>query len=103
MLSDIMVDPIEIVGKKMKLLRKNRGLTQSALAKLIGLSRVSIANIETGNQKPTLKAAYTMAIVLNEDINELLPSKKDVLSTIDIDGADKDFLISALSFKGEIK
>lgn len=43
-------DVLAEVGRRVRALRTNRGLTQKQLAAAVGLSRVSITNIEAGRQ-----------------------------------------------------
>lgn len=41
--------------------RKQAGLTQEELAKLVGVTNVYISNIETGLKKPSIKLAELLA------------------------------------------
>ena len=42
------------IGRKLKELRNSRGLKQSELAEMVGLSRPAISNIESGKRSLTL-------------------------------------------------
>ena len=42
------------IGRKLKELRNSRGLRQSELAEMVGLSRPAISNIESGKRSLTL-------------------------------------------------
>ncbi|MBR2382018.1 MAG: helix-turn-helix domain-containing protein [Clostridia bacterium] len=46
--------PRENFGKKLKTLRKNKGLTQVELAEILGLSRPTISNYEVNRRSPSL-------------------------------------------------
>ena len=66
-------------SRKDNLVLKNRlrearsacGLSQTELARLVGVSRQIISSIETGQFSPTAKLALTHAIALNRTFEEL--------------------------------
>lgn len=91
-----MKDPCELVAKKLKSIRNKKGLSQIQVAKIVGLSRVSIANIEIGNQKPNLQLVYKFAIAFRCSLNDILPKPEEVLDLESIKGKDKDFIINLL-------
>ncbi len=75
------------IGINIKKLRRKKKVGQAELAKQIYLSRSSLSNIEIGNQQPTLKAIYEIAIALKCDISDILPSTSEYQSLVDnIDG-----------------
>lgn len=51
--------------------RKNSGLNQADLGKLVGVSRQTISLIERGDYNPSVTVALTIAKVLDVDINEI--------------------------------
>lgn len=51
-----------------------RGLSQSDLSKLCGLSQNSISNIENDVFSPTLQNAYMLAIALDCDVYDIFPA-----------------------------
>lgn len=51
-------------GENLRALRVSNGLTQDQLAMAIGLSRASVANIESGRQQVSLRHAFAMARAL---------------------------------------
>ena len=57
---------------RLKQLRANRGITQEALAKKAGLSRVYVARLETGKQDPTLTTLTKLAKALKVKVGRLL-------------------------------
>lgn len=52
-------------------LRKEKGLSQQALADLVGVSRNTISSIETGQYQPTAKLALLIAIALDKKFEEI--------------------------------
>lgn len=61
-------------GAAVRRARKERGLSQDALAAAVGLKRTSIANIERGRQRLLLHTACDIALVLRVTLVDLLPS-----------------------------
>ena len=51
--------------------RKEKGLSQAELAKLVGVSRNTISSIETGQFNPTAKLALILCIALDRKFEEL--------------------------------
>ena len=65
------------VGQNIKIARRNRSLSQTDFAKLLNLSRASIANIEMGRQKPSLHLISIISTETNVSIENLLPILKN--------------------------
>jgi transcriptional regulator with XRE-family HTH domain len=53
-------------------IRKERGLSQTALAEKIGVSQASISYYEQNIEYPTVDKIYDLARVLNVEIEELI-------------------------------
>jgi transcriptional regulator with XRE-family HTH domain len=70
-------------GERVKQAREAAGLTQLDLAKKIGLTRSSVANIEAGRQKPTVEKAAMAAIVLRCDPGWLLAGEQQAPPPLD--------------------
>lgn len=51
--------------------RKEKKLSQGALAKLVGVSRNTISSIETGQYSPTAKLALIICIALDKKFEDL--------------------------------
>lgn len=51
--------------------RKEKGLSQAELAKMVGVSRNTISSIETGQFNPTAKLALIICIALEKKFEEL--------------------------------
>ena len=56
-------------------IRKSRGLSQYALAELSGVSRGTIARIESGAYNPTLQTLEQLAAALGVTVGELVDRK----------------------------
>lgn len=61
-------------GQLLQQHRKRLGMSQAAVGKAIGLSRASVANIETGRQHIPLHHLYRLARALKVDVYALLPT-----------------------------
>jgi transcriptional regulator with XRE-family HTH domain len=68
----------ELLGKRIRSRRQDRGHTQEELAKLISLSRTSLTNIEQGRQRPPLHQLLRVAEALECEIHDLLPRRSDL-------------------------
>lgn len=60
-----------ILKNNLKQARTERGMSQSELAKLVGVSRNTISSIETGQFNPTAKLALILCIALDKKFEEL--------------------------------
>ena len=61
-----------LLNKRLKEARKANGLTQEALGKEIGVTKVSICCYENGTRTPTLDTLIDLANALNVEITYLL-------------------------------
>jgi DNA-binding XRE family transcriptional regulator len=70
----------ELIGKRVRQAREAQTsrMSQTELAKILGLQRTSITNIELGHQKPTLETIYRLCERFGLDIEEFLPAVADV-------------------------
>src|SRR5262245_14017955 len=55
-------------GEKLKQLREQAGLTQTALAEASGRSLGAVRDYEQGNRSPTLRAAFQLAAALGVSV-----------------------------------
>lgn len=62
------------VGKRIKKERTISGYNQDQLAKKVGISRVSIVNIEKGKQMPPVHVIWKVAVALDTSIDQLFPA-----------------------------
>ena len=60
-----------LVGRRIRSLRKTRGLSQEKLADLVGTSPKYLSRIETGRENPTLDLFLRLAKGLKVDLYEI--------------------------------
>lgn len=60
-----------ILKNRLKDARTEKGMSQSQLAELVGVSRNTISSIETGQFNPTAKLALILCIALDKKFEEL--------------------------------
>jgi AbrB family looped-hinge helix DNA binding protein len=68
-----------MIGKNIQKLRKQKNLTQEALADLIGVARQTIAKWETEESAPDLEMSGKLAAVLNVTLDDLVNAPDDEL------------------------
>ncbi|HID57335.1 TPA: XRE family transcriptional regulator [Candidatus Poribacteria bacterium] len=61
-----------LLGKRLQRLRRQAGLSQEELAERAGISRVTIARIETGEQSPRYETLIALAKGLGSSLDQLL-------------------------------
>lgn len=60
------------LGEKLKAERINRGLTQSAMAEILGITRSAYSLYESGRREPNISTLTNIATVLNISLDELM-------------------------------
>lgn len=65
-----------LAGERVRSARIDAGISQELLARRVGLTRSSIANLEAGRQRVALHLFVSISDALNRDVCELLPKKK---------------------------
>ncbi len=60
-----------VLKNRLKDVRTERGMSQSQLAELVGVSRNTISSIETGQFNPTAKLALILCIALDKKFEDL--------------------------------
>jgi len=60
------------LGENLKRVRAKKKLSQGALARLLGVDKGYISNIESGNKNPTLATIERLANALDVKVNDLL-------------------------------
>ena len=58
-------------NKKLKLARLERDMSQADLAQAVGVTRLTIGLIESGNYNPTLKLCVAICQALGKTLNDL--------------------------------
>ena len=88
----------QIIARQLKLLRKKRGLTQSELAKKVGLTLTAIAAYEVGRVHIADVTLVDLAKALNVSADELLglKTKKSTLDDISLRLIRRMVIIDAL-------
>jgi transcriptional regulator with XRE-family HTH domain len=70
-----------VIGERVARERGRKGMSQEELAAQIGVSRASITQAESGQQRLPLQSLYLIAAVLGVAITALLPTVDDLSST----------------------
>lgn len=60
-----------VLKNRLKMARAEKGISQSDLAEMIGVSRNTVSSIETGQFNPTAKLALILCIALDKKFEEL--------------------------------
>lgn len=89
----------ENIAKKIKTLRKTRGLTQEQLAEKLGVQRATISNYEIGRRSPHIKELERIADILgvpleyfggsSNEIHDLIARAKMVFDNPEIPTKEK--------------
>ncbi len=66
------------LGQRIRRLRNAAGLSQDALARAAGISRVTLVRLERGEQTPRYKTLGTIARALGVDVSELLVEQAEI-------------------------
>jgi transcriptional regulator with XRE-family HTH domain len=66
------MDMRKLVGRNVKRIRQEKGLTQEQLAELSGFSQQYISGLEQGRRNPTIVSIYELATSLGVSHIELL-------------------------------
>ena len=67
---------------RLKEIRKTRRLSQSELAKALGISRQAVNGFESGKYTPSLEMALKIAQILEVSIEEIFVSQEKVMQTL---------------------
>lgn len=92
---------MEDIGRKLKILRKGKGLTQNDVANILGLVRATISNYEVGRRTPHLSDLKRFAELYgvsldyfgvndNDETFELISRARDVFNNNDIPKEEKE-------------
>lgn len=60
-----------VLKNNLAAIRKEKKLSQTELAKIVGVSRNTISSIETGQFNPTAKLALILCIALDKKFEEI--------------------------------
>ena len=70
-----------MIGKNLQKLRRQRNLTQEALAEKVGVARQTIAKWETEESTPDLEMSGRLASVLDVSLDDLVNAPEDELDS----------------------
>jgi uncharacterized protein len=73
------MDTKQHLARRLRSLRTERGLTQSEVARALGLHRPAVSEIEAGRRSVTSEELYELSRLLSVPVSDLLPS-------VDIEG-----------------
>ena len=73
------------LGANIRQCRERRKLSQEAVARMAGLTRTSLTNIESGRQHPPLHTFCELAEQLNADYAELIPRRSRAVMADDLE------------------
>jgi len=71
------MDMRKLVGRNVKRIRQEKGLTQEQLAELSGFSQQYLSGLEQGRRNPTIVSLYELATALGVSHRELVRSAED--------------------------
>ena len=60
-----MENEFKVLGRRVKTLRINKGITQTKMAELLGLSQTNLSNMESGRTAITTQNLFKMKGILN--------------------------------------
>lgn len=66
-----------ILKTRLHELRKERNMQQAELAKLVGVRRETIGNLENGRYNPSLKLAIDIAKVFDTTVEDIFTFEED--------------------------
>jgi transcriptional regulator with XRE-family HTH domain len=67
-----------LLGERIKKLRNDLNITQDVLSKKVGVSRVTISNIESGQHTIPVDILFKIAKALETEIHIILPTEAEV-------------------------
>jgi transcriptional regulator with XRE-family HTH domain len=79
--------PAKNIAHNLQYIRQHKNLSQNQLAKLSGVTRASIAQLETGTSNPSLEILLKLSTTLKISIDELISSPKaevELIRSVDI-------------------
>lgn len=67
-----------MLGDELKKAREKKGLSQRAVAKQAGISQQALSLFERGENIPTIKTLYRLALLLEVPLNQLLKEELSI-------------------------
>lgn len=81
-------------GKNVAAARQSLGLSQRDIAKKLGMGQSTYAGYETGTRKVPLSVIIQLSQILNKTPDELIGYSKQNNNSINIQGLEKDLVLS---------
>jgi transcriptional regulator with XRE-family HTH domain len=66
------MDMRKLVGRNLRRLREEKGLTQEAFADVVGFSQQYLSGLENGKRNPTVITLYEIAKALGASVEDLV-------------------------------
>ena len=89
---------MDYIGQRIQYLRDKSGLTQSALAKLLGISRSAVNSWEMAITTPSLSNIVEMALIFNVTTDSLLfKSQRMSVDITELNDSEKEIVIKLIS------
>ena len=67
-----MIIDYSVIGKRIRMIRKQNRLSRSQLSSMVGISTGHLGHIENGSKRPTVDVLIRTALSLNVSVDELL-------------------------------
>jgi transcriptional regulator with XRE-family HTH domain len=80
---------MSVLSEKIKTLRKEKNLSQAALAREVGVNTSTISSYETGKSVPSEETLKKLSAVLGEDLTADQPEKKAEEKTAEVKESEK--------------
>ncbi|WP_255763145.1 helix-turn-helix domain-containing protein [Clostridium butyricum] len=91
------------MGERIKLLRKEQGITQDQLAEYINVSRSSVNGYENDGVEPSLNVLVKIADKFNVSLDYLLERTEEKYNINILDTDTKDFLLKIIELANNYK
>ncbi|MBS5983903.1 MAG: helix-turn-helix transcriptional regulator [Clostridium butyricum] len=92
-----------MLGERIKLLRKEHGITQDQLAEYINVSRSSVNGYENDGVEPSLNVLVKIADRFNVSLDYLLERTEEKYNINILDTDTKDFLLKVIELANNYK
>ena len=83
-----MIDPIQTIGARLRKIRTERNLSLDETAKLTGVSKPMLGQIERGQSTPSVTTLWRIATGLKTPLSAFLEGQQPEYSVVDIQDSD---------------
>ena len=91
----------EELGRRLKALRAESGMTQADVAKELSISAQQYQKYEKGTTKCSLSTVYSLASFYNRPISDFLPSVTNDVPATDVDVEESPLNVDGVDFETE--